>query len=66
MEQPKYITVEEAATMLRLSNGTVWTWCKQKRLPAFKYPGGRKWFIDFKQLEKMQKALANHNATDNY
>lgn len=37
------LTVEEAATYLRVSRATVWRWCKSHKVPAVKI--GREWRI---------------------
>ncbi len=43
-DMEELLTVEEAAAYLRVSKATLWRWCQQKRLPAFKI--GRQWRID--------------------
>lgn len=51
------LTVEQVAEILKISNQTVWTKCRQGKLPAFKLPGSRKWLINSHDLEKLQKDL---------
>jgi excisionase family DNA binding protein len=65
MDKPQYLTVNEVAELLRVTPATVWSWCRAKRLPAYKWPGSNKWFIDAKRVEKMQKAYAREYETAN-
>ncbi len=52
------LTVEQVAEMLKVSNATVWIWCKRGILRgAFKLPGSRAWRISNKELEKQKKEL---------
>lgn len=51
------LTVEQVAEILKVSKQTVWIWCKRGKLPGFKLPGSRKWLINSKDLEKLQKEL---------
>lgn len=51
------LTAEEVAKLLKISKQTMWNWCKKGRVPAYKMPGSRKWLINSKDLEKLQKEL---------
>lgn len=51
------LTVEEVASILKVSKQTVWSRCKKGKLPCFKMPGSRIWLISLKDLEKLQKEL---------
>lgn len=53
------LTAEEVAKLLKTSKQTIWTWCKKGRIPAYKMPGSRKWLVNSKDLEKLQKELRN-------
>ena len=44
------MTVQEVADYLRISRTTVWRWCNEGRLPAFRI--GREWRIKRDALEK--------------
>lgn len=44
------MTVDEVAAYMRVRRETVWTWCRQKVLPAFKV--GREWRIREEDLHK--------------
>jgi excisionase family DNA binding protein len=50
-----FLTIEEAADILRLKRATVWGLCRDGKLPAFKLPGGKRWLIDRKELLALQK-----------
>ena len=55
--QYKLLTAEEAAVHLRVSRMTVWRWCKQGLIPAFRV--GRRWRIhqdDLLQLGRYEKS----------
>lgn len=43
------LTVQEVANYLRLSRTTVWRWCNQGKLPAFRL--GRSWRIHRTDLD---------------
>jgi len=45
------LTAEEVAAYLRVSRATVWRWCQEKRLPAFKI--GREWRIHQGALDRL-------------
>lgn len=44
------MTVQEVADYLRISRTTVWRWCNEGRLPAFRI--GREWRIKREALEE--------------
>jgi excisionase family DNA binding protein len=41
--QNEILTVKEVADYLRVSRATVWRWCQQRTIPAFRV--GRNWRI---------------------
>ena len=45
------LTVQEVATYLKVSRSTVWRWCKNGKLPAFRI--GREWRIHREALDKL-------------
>lgn len=45
------LTVQEIAEYLKVSRTTVWRWCNEGQLPAFKI--GRSWRIHRTELEKI-------------
>jgi len=45
------LTVQEVALYLKVSRSTVWRWCNQGRLPAFK--AGHGWRVPRTTVEKM-------------
>ena len=47
----KILTVPEVAQYLRVSRTTVWRWCNEGKIPAFKV--GRDWRIHRTELEKV-------------
>ena len=47
----RLLTTEEVAAYLRVSRCTVWRWCQEKRLPAFKI--GREWRISQDRLDEL-------------
>jgi excisionase family DNA binding protein len=51
----EFLTTEEAAAYLRVSQHTVWRWCKQGRLPAFQI--GREWRIRKSGLDELIESL---------
>lgn len=51
------LSVDEVAILLKVTRQTIWIRCKQGKLPAFKMPGSRKWLINKKDLDKLQKKL---------
>ena len=44
------LTVQETATLLKVSRSTVWRWCNNKKIPAFKIGGS--WRISRVALDK--------------
>jgi excisionase family DNA binding protein len=57
------LTVQEVADYLKVSRTTVWRWCHQGLLPAFKI--GRGWRVRRGELEKImeqkKEELLDHN-----
>ena len=49
--EQEFLTTEEAAAYLRVSQFTIWRWCKAGRLPAFQI--GREWRIRKRALDSM-------------
>ncbi len=52
--QNELLTVNEVAAYLRVSRVTVWRWCQQGVIPAFRI--GRNWRVrrdDLRQIEKL-------------
>lgn len=47
------LTVEEVANYLKLSRATVWRWCQEGRLSAFKL--GRGWRVHRSEVEKLTR-----------
>jgi excisionase family DNA binding protein len=47
----KILTVPEIAEYLRVSRTTVWRWCNEGKLPAFKV--GRHWRVHRSEFEKL-------------
>lgn len=47
----KIFTVQEVADYLKVSRSTVWRWCNEGKLSAFK--AGRGWRVRQSDLEKM-------------
>ena len=45
------LTVQEVADYLRVSRSTVWRWCKQGRVSAFKV--GRGWRLRRSEMERL-------------
>jgi len=45
------LTVQEVANYLKVSRTTVWRWCNQGKLPAFKI--GRGWRVRWGEVEKL-------------
>lgn len=48
------LTVEEVSDYLKLSHTTVWRWCRDGKLPAFRI--GHQWRIRGDELEKLIRA----------
>lgn len=53
------LTVQEVADYLKISRSTVWRWCNEGKLTAFKV--GRSWRIHRTVLEKMVYHNRNKN-----
>lgn len=47
------LTVEEVANYLKLSRTTVWRWCQEGRLSAFKV--GRGWRVHRSEVERLTR-----------
>ncbi len=47
----KILTVPEIAEYLKVSRTTVWRWCTEGKLPAFK--AGRSWRVHRSEVEKI-------------
>ena len=47
----RFLTTEEVAAYLRVSRATVWRWCQEQKLPAFKI--GREWRISQARLDSL-------------
>jgi excisionase family DNA binding protein len=45
------LTVQEVAQYLKVSRSTVWRWCNQRKLPAFKI--GHHWRVHRSVVEKI-------------
>lgn len=61
MENPN-LSVEQVASVLKVSKGTVWRRCQQHKIRgAFKMPGSNRWLINQKEFEKQQKELIQGN-----
>lgn len=56
------LTAEEVADYLRVSQFTVWRWCKSGRLPAFQI--GREWRIRKRGLNDLIEALESRPVPD--
>jgi excisionase family DNA binding protein len=54
-QQSKLMTAQEAADYFRVSRVTVWRWCKEGRIPAFRI--GRSWRIRRDKLEDLEEIL---------
>ncbi|MEJ2558562.1 MAG: helix-turn-helix domain-containing protein [Anaerolineae bacterium] len=50
------LTIREVAEYFKLSPTTIWRWCSEGRLPAFKV--GRSWRIHRSEVEK----IITHNS----
>ena len=49
------MTVDEVAAYMRVRRETVWAWCRQNMLPAFKV--GREWRIRGEDLQKRLREM---------
>jgi excisionase family DNA binding protein len=58
MEQ--LLTVAEAAGYLRVSRATLWRWCQEGRVPAFKI--GHEWRVVNPALQRLVEAAAPADA----
>jgi excisionase family DNA binding protein len=54
-QQSELMTAQEAADYFRVSRVTVWRWCKEGRIPAFRI--GRSWRIRRDKLEDLEEIL---------
>ncbi len=45
------LTIQEVAQFLKLSRPTIWRWCQEGKLPAFKV--GRGWRVHRSEVEKI-------------
>lgn len=61
MSQPEsssdVLTTHEAAAYLKVSQYTIWRWCKNGQLPAFQI--GREWRIRRDKLDALIEELEN-------
>ena len=55
MTQPEYLTIKEAATLLRVQRDTIARWCKDGRLVSSR-PGGGKVLIARASIDALGKA----------
>jgi excisionase family DNA binding protein len=58
MEQ--LLTVAEAAAYLRVSQATLWRWCQEGRVPAFKI--GHEWRVVNPALQRLVEAAVPADA----
>ena len=58
MEQ--LLTVREAAGYLRVSQATMWRWCQEGRVPAFKI--GHEWRVVSPALQRLVEAVVAADA----
>jgi len=49
------MTVDEVAAYMRVRRETVWAWCRQNTLPAFKV--GREWRIRGEDLQRRLREM---------
>ena len=49
---PEFITVEEAATMLKVDPATIRNWLKAGKIEGKKIPGTKRWRINLDKLKK--------------
>jgi len=49
---PEFITVEEAATMLKVDPATIRNWLKSGKIEGKKIPGTKHWRINLNKLKK--------------
>jgi len=54
-EDKEFLTTGEAAAYLRVSQYTVWRWCQEGRLPAFRIKRG--WRIRRSKMEALIEEL---------
>lgn len=55
MISDEVLTVQEVARLFKVSRVTVWRWCQQGTLPAFKV--GRGWRMRRGEVEKIMKQI---------
>jgi len=51
----RLLTTEEVAAYLRVSRATIWRWCQERKLPAFKI--GSEWRISQRRLDELTAEL---------
>lgn len=56
------LTVREVSTYLKLSRATIWRWCSEGRLPAFKV--GRNWRVQRSAVEQLIKQSLESETED--
>ena len=49
----EYLTVTEAAKILRMTKQSVWKMCQEGKIKAKKLPGSNKWLINSDELKKI-------------
>jgi excisionase family DNA binding protein len=54
------LTVREAAEYLRVSQATMWRWCQEGRVPAFKI--GHEWRVVTPALQRLVEAVVAADA----
>lgn len=59
-EDAQFLTTGEVADYLRVSRRTVWRWCEDGTLPAFRF--GRIWRIQRAQLESLIDTMSSGDA----
>ena len=56
----KILTIQEVADYLKVSRTTVWRWCNEGKIPAFKV--GKVWRIHRTEMEKIVGQELDGNA----
>lgn len=59
---PDVLTIADVAVYLRVSETTVWRWCNNGKLPAFRI--GRSWRVRRKDLEQTIDGALPHIEAD--
>lgn len=49
-----YVSVDEAATELTVSRGTLWKWIRRQELPTFRFLGERRTFIRRADVDRLR------------